>query len=217
MKNKIFLICFFLLSILLLSNAIFAAAEENGVVSTKLEDFGLDETTYNKVLTGGYIIIDWFGSDNLYYHDLLYESSTLSSSGCYYDVTSGQLLKVSNPSTSSGYKLIRISSTTPTGTFTDVSRTGQYYIFKFSDIYNNPDKYLISGTVPIYTDETLTSYFFDPAAQEVTLAQVLEETKPVEIFKTTIVGFLKYLIAFVVFVIAFWKGWQFLLKQLRQA
>lgn len=38
-----------------------------------------------------------------------------------------------------------------------------------------------------------------------------------EIMKMTIAGFLKYLIVFLVSLIAFWKGWQFLLKQLRKA
>ena len=42
-------------------------------------------------------------------------------------------------------------------------------------------------------------------------AEIMEQ------MKITVVGFLKYLIALVISLIAFWKGWQFLSTQLRKA
>lgn len=65
-------------------------------------------------------------------------------------------------------------------------------------------------------DNTL---FFQKAPQEMSRLLV-EETAKVQIMeqlKIMIVGFLKYLIVLVISLIAFWKGWQFLSTQLRNA
>ena len=50
-----------------------------------------------------------------------------------------------------------------------------------------------------------------------TLAQTLEMEKPVEKFQTMIVGIIPYLIAFLIGLVAFWKAWQLLFKELRKA
>ena len=61
--------------------------------------------------------------------------------------------------------------------------------------------------------------FFHQTPQGITLTLVEETTKAqiMEQMRIMIVGFLKYLIAFVVSVVAFWKGWQFLSTQLKKA
>lgn len=68
---------------------------------------------------------------------------------------------------------------------------------------------------PIYSDVNRTEIFFSPVPA--TLAQVLELNSPVKTFQTMIVGMIPYLIAFLVGLVAFWKAWQLLLKELRKA
>ncbi len=50
-----------------------------------------------------------------------------------------------------------------------------------------------------------------------TLAEVLEEAKPVETFQITMSGIIISLTAFLVGLVAFWKAWSFLSKNLRKA
>ncbi len=50
-----------------------------------------------------------------------------------------------------------------------------------------------------------------------TLVEQTTQTQIQEQLKLMITGFLKYLIVFVISVIAFWKGWKFLSKQLKRA
>lgn len=73
----------------------------------------------------------------------------------------------------------------------------------------------------VYKDSTCdaTSIFFRVPLQGITQTLVEETMKAqvMEQLKATIVGFLKYLIVFVISVIAFWKGWQFLSMQLKKA
>lgn len=61
--------------------------------------------------------------------------------------------------------------------------------------------------------------FFHQTPQGITATLVEEamKAKILEQLKIMIVGFLKYLIVFVISVIAFWKGWQFLSMQLKKA
>lgn len=70
----------------------------------------------------------------------------------------------------------------------------------------------------VYTDINKSEIFFQAPPQITTI--LVEETERVQIaeqLKTMIVGFLKYLIVLVISLIAFWKGWQFLLTQLKKA
>lgn len=68
----------------------------------------------------------------------------------------------------------------------------------------------------LYSDGTV---FFQKPLLGITEALVVETNKAqiAEQLKKIITGFLKYLIALVISVIAFWKGWQFLLTQLKKA
>lgn len=87
----------------------------------------------------------------------------------------------------------------------------------FADLGKNST--VFSSSSDIYTDSSLTDVFFHSAPLGITQTLV-EETEKVQIaeqLRTMVVGFLKYLIALVISVIAFWKGWQFLLTQLKKA
>ena len=49
-----------------------------------------------------------------------------------------------------------------------------------------------------------------------TLGEVLEQTNPVQTFQTMTRGIITYLIVFLVGLVAFWKAWQLLFKELRK-
>lgn len=79
---------------------------------------------------------------------------------------------------------------------------------------------VISTSSNIYTDDTFTEiFFYVPPQQEITRILVAETGKVqiMEQLRKMIVGFLKYLAVFLVSLIAFWKGWQFLSTQLKKA
>lgn len=73
-------------------------------------------------------------------------------------------------------------------------------------------------TVKNSSGQTVDPFFPSPP-QEITGVLVAETGKAqiMEQIKTMIVGFLKYLIVLVISVIAFYKGWKFLLTQLRKS
>ena len=78
--------------------------------------------------------------------------------------------------------------------------------------------YVYSNT-NVYTDYEKSSIFFQKTPLGIT-GVLVEETTKAEIMKqikTMIVGFLKYLMVFLVSVIAFYKGWKFLSTQLRKS
>lgn len=50
-----------------------------------------------------------------------------------------------------------------------------------------------------------------------TLGEVLEKNNPVKNFQTMMSGIIPYLLAFMIGLVAFWKGWQFLSKALHKA
>lgn len=111
--------------------------------------------------------------------------------------------------------IIRISgrngiNSSYTGVFIDVYSSDSSYTIPFATNY--PSTYYIS------TDEGLISFFqMAPQGITQTLVEELTKAKPMEEMKTIVLGYLKYLIALVISVIAFWKGWQFLSMQLRKA
>ena len=75
-------------------------------------------------------------------------------------------------------------------------------VYSTFEVYN-PDDKLVFQTPPVEITQVLL--------EETTKAGIMNQ------IKTMIVGFLKYLIALVVSVIAFYKGWKFLSTQLRKA
>lgn len=76
---------------------------------------------------------------------------------------------------------------------------------------------IYSSNVDIHNTDG--SIFFQPTPLGITQTLVAETGKAqiMEQIKTMIVGFLKYLIVLVISVIAFYKGWKFLLTQLRKS
>ena len=81
----------------------------------------------------------------------------------------------------------------------DVSQYYHSFVESTKDIYDN------NGSI----------FFQGPPAT--TLAAVLEEAQTVKTFQTMMSGIIPYLIALVVGLVAFWKAWQLLLKELRKA
>lgn len=78
---------------------------------------------------------------------------------------------------------------------------------------------VVYTTISLYGGTSANVDFFYPAPQGIT-GVLVEETTKAEIMKqikTMIVGFLKYLMVFLVSVIAFYKGWKFLSTQLRKS
>lgn len=74
-------------------------------------------------------------------------------------------------------------------------------------------------TDDIYDTEGNLVFQGAPQIPEITktLVEQTTQTQIQEQLKLMITGFLKYLIVFVISVIAFWKGWKFLSKQLKRA
>ena len=85
------------------------------------------------------------------------------------------------------------------------------------------DSVVVESTVDIYksynssNDGSIDEIFFQKTPVPSTLVEVLEMSKPKEMFQTMIRGIIPYLIALVVGLVAFWKAWQILLKELRKA
>lgn len=73
--------------------------------------------------------------------------------------------------------------------------------------------------VDLYDDNGNVVFPVAPQIPEITktLVEQTTQTQIQEQLKLMITGFLKYLIVFVISVIAFWKGWKFLSKQLKRA
>lgn len=81
--------------------------------------------------------------------------------------------------------------------------------------YSSVDIYSSSSSNDVAISKTGTNFFLPEP--EVTLATILEENSPTETFQTMIHGIIPYLIAFLVGLVAFWKGWKFLSKELHKA
>ena len=84
--------------------------------------------------------------------------------------------------------------------------------------HNISNMNIVYASKGIYNADHET-FFMNPPAPPVptTLAGVLEATNPTQTFQTMIHGIIPYLIALVVGLVAFWKAWQLLLKELRKA
>lgn len=226
MKNKILSISIILilLSFIFINNLVFASSEYSSV-TVKVTSVGCPE--YGQYVTqllpedikktdDLHFIYCWSG---LYHKALLYIAE---------DWTSTTIFKLS-----SDYRYL----------FAYDTATGETYDFKIYDnskdtpptfietcpnLYWNGDIYFQNGfpnlqiyTDPIYFDNmTLAnkaseeiSFFF----QGLTLAETLALSNPTKTFQTMMRGIIPYLIALVVGLVAFWKAWQLLLKELRKA
>ena len=88
------------------------------------------------------------------------------------------------------------------------------------ELYLNAWDYNIFSNVDIYTDSTCTDFFYKaPIVEPVqeTLATVLAQNSPIQIFSSLIQNVLVSLTVFLVGLVAFSKAWVWLKTQLRKA
>lgn len=88
-----------------------------------------------------------------------------------------------------------------------------------SGLVFGPSNYILTSTVDILTPSGDSVLFQAPPAPLIpkSLAVVLEENNPMQTFQTMMSGIIKYLLLFVIGLVAFWKSWQFLSKALQKA
>lgn len=88
-----------------------------------------------------------------------------------------------------------------------------------SGFYFSGGIYGVYATQDLYDLDGNLVFQVAPQIPEITktLVEQTTQTQIQEQLKLMITGFLKYLIVFVISVIAFWKGWKFLSKQLKRA
>lgn len=91
---------------------------------------------------------------------------------------------------------------------------GNQYLSSGSSDWIKKANFAYSNTI-VFSNKGKDNVFF-PLPQTI-LGKVTVKAEIMKELKTTIVGFLKYLIVLVVSLIAFWKGYQFLSRQLRKA
>ena len=84
------------------------------------------------------------------------------------------------------------------------------------DIFSLSMFYPTYSTFDIYNSSNALFFQLTPVPPS-TLVEALEISKPKETFQTMMSGIIPYLIALVVGLVAFWKAWQLLLKELRRA
>lgn len=191
---------------------------------------------FTNVFASSIETIDFSGKNYPIYYDIDLDSKyaidisyptyvTVKKDGIYYliIVSQPESLLISDTNklvNSSGYNLtVRYyvynndyDTYFPTGSY------GAMGYFVYDElIYNVSDLYKTDGS--LYAAASDYDSFFHRAPQGITRTLV-EESARVQIadqLKTMTAGYLKYLIALVISVIAFWKGWQFLSTQLRKA
>lgn len=91
-----------------------------------------------------------------------------------------------------------------------------YYIFdltRFDLVISNFNLYTSSDCLEINN----SFFHLSPLGITGVLVETTMKAQVMEQMKIMIVGFLKYLIVFVISLIAFWKGWHFLSMQLKKA
>ena len=198
MKNKILpIICMFVLIISVFTSSVFASSynASNGK-SYDLPEFTDEMKKYDKYLIfvendgkhfGLYFLVD----DDGYFFN--------NSSGIYCH---GRLL---------------ICSTDGDGYYGSRYEVESGTVGKIGGSITGSSTFISS--VDIYTDVNKSDVFFQKPLLGITETLVVETEKAqiAEQIKAMIVGFLKYLIALVISVIAFYKGWKFLLMQLRKS
>lgn len=91
---------------------------------------------------------------------------------------------------------------------------GNQYLSSGSSDWIKKENFSYSNII-VFSNKEKDNVFF-PLPQTV-LGRVTMKAEIMKEMKTTMVGFLKYLIVFLVSLIAFYKGWQLLLRQLRKA
>lgn len=98
----------------------------------------------------------------------------------------------------------------------DENYTNVFVTAKPSCIYSS--SVTSNTTLNNLTMEEVSNPFFQPPLEITeTLVEATTKAQVMEQMKAMIVGFLKYLVALVISLLAFWKGWKFLSTQLKKA
>ena len=200
MKNKILTISiiFILLTFVFINTNVFAG---------NLGDLNVDITTISHTQYGYVIYKSTDG--NIYLAcspDSIHPNATYTNNHICFSGTSGY-------SSGSSWitKVYKINSDNSI-TFIADQQPGNSSDYKVSEVYYSDRD--------IYTQNKASLFFLatpipDPIPE--TLAGVLEMSNPTQTFQTMMRGIIPYLIALVVGLVAFWKAWQLLLKELRKA
>lgn len=216
MKNKILsILCIFILvSFIFINNNAFAVSYSTEF--TEIYEYSYWNDFNNNVINGRpyFIVPRGDGSYALFAYpcELSYSHWNFETDDVYFYIKNGALIcrnSTLNEETShfSDYVLYSDSYDT-VHTCWDLGRD----FFTTDIIVNNSD---IQLSESIYSDVERKEYFFSPVP--VNLAQALELHNPMTSFQTMTRGMIPYLIVFLVGLVAFWKAWQLLLKELRKA
>lgn len=84
--------------------------------------------------------------------------------------------------------------------------------FAINDMNNSHEMYT---NKPVYKDIDRKEIFF--LRPQTTLAQALKKVEVTKMYQTMMIGLVKYLVLFLIGLVAFWKSWQFLFKNLQRA
>lgn len=208
MKNKFFTHRFLpILSIFLFIAFVFTT----NVFASSLSFHSVD--TLNTDLPNLYQ--DMLGCRNGYENHLL----LINTQDYYYLLACSKDLVVKNNSLyvsgSAPLYIWRISSDYTSYTTMFADGVNNFYINSNSFSYLANYEYM--NTNYTIVDENNNLVFPLPPTVTEVLVEETNKTQIAEQLKIMIAGFLKYLIALVISVIAFWKGWQFLSTQLKKA
>lgn len=202
MKNKIFsILCIFLLVI----TSLFTNVKAIEITSDDLT-FNIPNGVYNYLLgnyeNGGYLLLVPKSENAVF--KITGETNKAYGIMCYFDTSfttvcpfDSYYLPFGNGTDFNSSSVSITKDVTTNRTF----EKNKPFFYSSFDVYN------ASGKI-----------FFQKPLLGITKTLVVETEKAqiAEQIKIMIAGFLKYLIALVISVIAFWKGWQFLSIQLRK-
>lgn len=204
MKNKFFvnrflpILCIFLLVACFFTTNVFASSNltANNGNSYNLPEFTEEMKKYDKYLifveNGGKLFNLVFLVDN---------------NGYFYNTTGGIFC----------YGRVLLCSTTGDSYYNTRYEVSSGTIAKLGGPITSASVFISS--VDIYADANKNNIFFQKPLLGIkeTLVVETEKAQIMEQIKIMIAGFLKYLIALVISVIAFYKGWKFLSMQLRKS
>ena len=217
MKNKIILSFLFLFIIFSLFNNVLFAYTVDGIFEVSdniinekpkralyLEEWNLSDDYLTKFKSNGYISYVKYTEDEVNYYML---SPVEKDAKFYIGELDGK--KYLSCTSSCNFVRLMINNLSQSG-FMTLESNGYYSLNE-----ETLDNVAPFSTLPVYTDSSFSEVFIHPVQES--LAQVLEKNNPVKNFQTMMSGIIPYLIAFIIGLVAFWKGWQFLSTQLRKA
>lgn len=218
MKKKILFTSILLLfiSLLFINNNVFATTYDLSDYKNHLNSGNVWVIVYSRV-NGNFYLVTGEKSTRPYFIStkLTDEDGTVYSNG--YFITSGGTGSSYNNSLAGVYLFTFDfeSNTFKGGTYYNWEGTTTNKVIGSCDIIaSGSDIYNWENTPAFFTRTPLP---LQVVIAPTTLAEELEMAQVKENFQTMIRGIIPYLIALVVGLVAFWKAWQLLLKELRKA